>query len=206
MHDLPCSSGGRHLEASIWRSNLSGPEPGNRRRLARRPRAWFAATHSGGLGSSSAPTTGGCLEWLDGAGRRRRKPLDRAGEESAVRVPEARSRGQKSRGGAPGGVRPHAEGAPRLPRRGIVKAPSRRSAPLIFGEQKRDDGPPAPPTTGPAERWLFENQIRKNRIGGVSAERGRVGNARKYSSQPICKNGLRAFKLSPEAFCKGGLL
>ncbi len=31
----------------------------------RRPRAWFAATPPGGPGSPSAPTTWGCLQWLD---------------------------------------------------------------------------------------------------------------------------------------------
>ena len=33
----------------------------------RRPRVWFAATHPGGPGSPSVPTTGDCLQWLDEA-------------------------------------------------------------------------------------------------------------------------------------------
>jgi hypothetical protein len=84
------------------------------------------------------------LVGLDGAGRRRRKPPDKAGEESAVRVPEARSRRPKSplkkrahgaslcAYGAPQGVAPLTLGAPRRSpqgrRRGTVGAP--RGAPL----------------------------------------------------------------------------
>jgi hypothetical protein len=62
----------------------------------RRLRPCFASTGPGGCGSPSVPTTGRCPKGLDGAGRTGRKPRDRAGEESAVRVPEARSRGPKS--------------------------------------------------------------------------------------------------------------
>src|SRR3954470_4800966 len=40
----------------------------------RRPRLWFAPTDSGGPGKPTGPTTGLCLEWLDGAGARGRKP------------------------------------------------------------------------------------------------------------------------------------
>ena len=43
---------------------------------------------------------------LDAAGRARRKPRDRAGEEFAVRVAEVRPRGPKSPRGATSGARP----------------------------------------------------------------------------------------------------
>ena len=50
-----------------------------------------------------------------------------------------------------------------------VEAPSRRSAPLMFeGKEKRDTAWPAPPRTGPAERWLFDNRIGTT-FGGVKA-------------------------------------
>jgi hypothetical protein len=62
----------------------------------RRPRLCLASTVPGGLGSPSAPTTGGCPQGLDGTGRAGRKLRDRAGGEPAVRVPEVRSRSPKS--------------------------------------------------------------------------------------------------------------
>jgi hypothetical protein len=62
----------------------------------RRPRLCLASTVPGGLGSPSAPTTGGCPQGLDGTGRAGRKLRDRAGGEPPVRVPEVRSRSPKS--------------------------------------------------------------------------------------------------------------
>ncbi len=104
----------------------------------------------GRLGSPSAPTTWGCLRWLDGTGRAGRKPRDRAGEEFAVRVPEARSRRPKSRDGALSGARP-AIRAP-APRGADDKGAARRSVPsgLLRGSDTgpakagRNEGAPAP--------------------------------------------------------------
>ena len=61
----------------------------------RRPRAWFAATSSGRLGSASGPTTWLCLEWLD-ADRMNAAKAAGSGRESARPVPEERSPRPKS--------------------------------------------------------------------------------------------------------------
>src|SRR5947209_6581216 len=60
----------------------------------RRPRTCLASTHSGGLGEPSVPTTGRCLQWLDGTG-------EGWGNLPGWRVrsrlrPEVRPQGQKS--------------------------------------------------------------------------------------------------------------
>ena len=57
-------------------------------------------------GHRPPPLRGAALQGLDGTGRAGRKPRDRAGEEPAVRVPEARSRGPKSPRWSAGGARP----------------------------------------------------------------------------------------------------
>jgi predicted nucleic acid-binding protein len=94
----------------------------------RRLRPCFASTGPGGLGSPPAPTTWGRPQGLDGTGRTGRKPRDRAGEESAVRVPEVRSEAQNRRDGALRGGRPCATGAAPQGIRLMVRA-SRRSIP-----------------------------------------------------------------------------
>ena len=60
----------------------------------RRLRTCLASTDSGGFGFPSGPTTGLCLEWLDGAGARGREPS--GSWRKPLLVPEARPQGQKS--------------------------------------------------------------------------------------------------------------
>src|SRR6185312_6450187 len=53
--------------------------------------------HSGGLGSPSAPTTRGCLQWLDAVGMKAGESLpDRGARRALVPAPKSRARGQKS--------------------------------------------------------------------------------------------------------------
>src|ERR1700712_6046002 len=60
----------------------------------RRPRTCLASTDSGGLGEPSVPTTGRCLQWLDGTGE---GWGNLPGWRACSRLrPEVRPQGQKS--------------------------------------------------------------------------------------------------------------
>ena len=82
----------------------------------RRPRACLASKLPGGLGQPSGPTTGVCLQWLDGRGRRRAK---------ACRIRRA-----KSPPSADGSTAPRTE----------IAAVERREAPASPATEARQDG------------------------------------------------------------------
>ena len=111
--------------------------------------ACLASTVPGGVGSPSVPTTGGCpREGWTREGRARRKPRDRAGEESAVRPRKHGPEAQNRRGGAPKGDAPGVSGA--RPARARTGGAFRRSACLFC--DAAPDGPQGPWGLG-GEKW-----------------------------------------------------
>jgi hypothetical protein len=86
---------------SWWRfATEVKPGAGRRKRrtAARRLRAGFAPPHSGGPGGSSAPTTRGCLQWLDVVGMKESESFpDEIEPQGSISLsPEVRVQGQKS--------------------------------------------------------------------------------------------------------------
>src|SRR6185295_7611906 len=90
---------------------------------------------------------------LDGTGRARRKPRAGAGEEPAVRVPEARSRSPKS---PQWGAERRASGDPdaRAARRWTSRALLGAPLPHVCEGGRTEGAPRAFQKTGAAERWL----------------------------------------------------
>src|SRR6266436_5284656 len=102
----------------------------------RRPRAWFAATPPGGPGSPSAPTTWGCLQWLDEAWMKGGESCLDAVSAPGSTVPADR----KAAGGAPCGERA-LQGTSTQRGVGPLVAPHGAPFPRI-GRGAKEDGPP----------------------------------------------------------------
>ena len=92
----------------------ASPEAHRRRSGMRRPRARFAALLPGGPGQPSGPTTGVCLQWLDGAGCAGAKapPIREAPLKGVLPSRNGRTAPgtEIAAGGAPGGVFPRSQG------------------------------------------------------------------------------------------------
>jgi hypothetical protein len=132
----------------------------------RRPRARFAASLPGGLGSPSAPTTRGCLEWLDEVSMKGGESCpDRGGRMPPVGTRKIRSRGQKSRDGAPRGAA-SSKGDAHIENGRAARC----SIPSIFARgTKSDDGVPgAAKNTGGGALALHRCHARQR----VRAKRG----------------------------------
>src|SRR5258707_14680011 len=101
------------------------------------PRAWFAATFPGGPGSPSAPTTWGCLQWLDAAWMKGGESRLDAVSAPGSTVPADR----KAAGGAPCGERACRKARQR---RKALDRWLRRTAlhSLAFAGGEKEDGPP----------------------------------------------------------------
>src|SRR5674476_163812 len=114
----------------------------------------------GGLGSPSDPTKRVCLEWLDAvrtkAGESR---PDQGRQQPPVAHPEARSRGQKSRDGAPRGATPSQEGV--HIRNGCA---NRRSIPSRFSRgTKGKTADPAAAKNAGGEALASQSPLRRAR-------------------------------------------
>jgi hypothetical protein len=162
----PCSSEG------VFRRRLA------RRSRVRRPRAGLVTPRSGGPGQPSAGTKTGCLEWLDVAGTKGggSRP-DQEGEEPSVPRREARRQGQKPpRRSATGRARLQRKTRPRRKAR-TLRAPrgapsprasrpeGKRTARLVAASRGdkpgKDDGAPAPQTTGAMARAFTSCRTRR---------------------------------------------
>jgi len=94
VDSLPMSYLCSYISSAEGRPSGRHAEDGTRRR---RPRADLSIRAREALGCPSAPTTRGCLQWLDGRRRRRAKARRMGAPKRAPgRRPEARVQGQKS--------------------------------------------------------------------------------------------------------------
>ena len=142
------------LSISSAEGRLSGrhAEDGTRRR---RPRADLSIRAREALGCPSAPTTRGCLQWLDGRRRRRTKARQMGAPKRAPgRRPEARVQGQKSpRVERPGGA---FSGSQRRRRR--LRTVSRAAfTPAAQGSDRKGPAFPGAPLPSPFPREQLRN-------------------------------------------------
>ena len=156
------------------------PEAHRRRSGMRRPRIGFAGQFPGGPGQPSGPTTGVCLQWLDGAGCAGAKapPIREAPLKGVLPSRNGRTAPgtEIAAGGAPGGAFPRSQGERERSQSvpgdlRIAQEASQASAfpgallPIWGGSTwsgRRNDRPrPGLTTNGRAERWLRRSAQRR---------------------------------------------